>query len=204
MGLLREIFGPSKEEVWTRLSDEIEADFVDGGFLRGGKIIAKVKKWVITLDTYTISDGKTSTTFTRMRAPYVNKDGFRFKIHRKGFFSSFGKIFGLQDIEVGFSEFDEEFIIKGNDTEKLSKLFSNSKIRELIQLQPEISLEVKDDEGWFGTEFPQGVDELYFQVYGIVKDLDRLKNLYYLFAEVLNQLCVIGSAYEDNPNVTLK
>lgn len=204
MGLLREIFGPSKEEVWTRLSDEIEADFVDGGFLRGDKIIAKVKNWVITLDTYTVSDGKTSTTFTRMRAPYVNKDGFRFKIYRKGFFSNFGKLFGLQDIEVGFSEFDEEFIIKGNDTEKLCKLFSNFKIRELIQLQREISLEVKDDEGWFGIEFPQGVDELYFQVYGIIKDVDRLKNLYYLFAEILNQLCIIGSAYEDNPNVTLK
>lgn len=204
MGLLREIFGPSKEEVWTRLSDEIEADFVDGGFLRGDKIIAKVKEWVITLDTYTVSNGKTSTTLTRMRAPYVNKDGFRFKIYRKGFFSNFGKLFGLQDIEVGFSEFDEEFIIKGNDTEKLSKLFSNSKIRELIQLQRDISLEVKDDEGWFGTEFPQGVDELYFQVYGIIKDVDRLKNLYYLFAEILNQLCVIDSAYEDNPNVTLK
>ncbi|MDR3667763.1 MAG: hypothetical protein P4L35_13040 [Ignavibacteriaceae bacterium] len=204
MGVLREIFGPSKEEVWTRVSNEIEANFVDGGFFRGDKIIAKVKEWVITLDTYTVSDGKTSTTFTRMRAPYVNKDGFTFKIYRKGLFSNLGKLFGLQDIEVGFSELDEEFIIKGNNTEKVTKLFSNSKIRELIQLQRDISLEVKDDEGWFGTEFPQGVDELYFQVYGIIKDVDRLKNLYYLFAEILNQLCVIDSAYENNPNVTLK
>lgn len=204
MGSLRKIFGPSKEEVWTRLSEEIEADFIDGGFLRGDKVIAKVREWMITLDTYTVSTGKTSTTYTRMRAPYVNKDGFRFKIHRKGFLSNFGKLFGLQDIEVGFPEFDEEFIIKGNDTEKLRELFSDSKIRELIQLQKDISLEVKDDEGWFGTEFPQGVDELYFQVYGVIKDVDRLRNLYHLFAVVLNQLCVIGSAYEDNPNVTLK
>jgi len=204
MGVLRGIFGPSKEEIWTKVSDEIEGNFVDGGFFRGDKLIAKVKEWVITLDTYTVSDGKTSTIYTRMRAPYVNKDGFRFKIYRKGLFSNLGKLFGLQDIEVGFSEFDEAFIIKGNDTEKLVQLFSNSKIRELIQLQPNISLEVKDDEGWFGTEFPQGVDELYFQVHGIIKDVERLKNLYYLFAEILNQLCLIGSAYEDSPNVTLK
>ncbi|KUO63125.1 MAG: hypothetical protein APF84_11410 [Gracilibacter sp. BRH_c7a] len=204
MDSLRQIFGPSKEEVWARLSEEIEADFVDGGFLRGDKIIAKVREWVITLDTYTVSTGKSYSTFTRMRVPYVNKDGFRFKIYRKGFFSNVGKLFGLQDIEVGFPEFDEEFIIKGNDAEKLSRLFSNPKVRELIQLQQDISLEVKDDEGWFGTEFPQGVDELYFQVSGVIKDVDRLKNLYYLFAVVLNQLCVIGSAYEDNPNVTLE
>lgn len=50
MGLLREIFGPSKEEVWTRLSNEIEADFVDGGFLRGNKITVKVKNWVMVGD----------------------------------------------------------------------------------------------------------------------------------------------------------
>ena len=104
MGVLREIFGPSKEEIWTRVSNEIEADFVDGGFSRGDKIIAKVKEWAITLDTYTVSEGKTSTTFTRMRAPYVNKDGFTFKIYRKGLFRNLGKLFGLQDIEVGFSE----------------------------------------------------------------------------------------------------
>ncbi len=204
MGSLRKIFGPSKEEVWTKLSEEIEADFVDGGFLKGDKIVAKVQEWVITLDTYTVSTGKTSTTYTRMRAPYVNKDGFRFKIYRKGFLSNIGKLFGLQDIEVGFSEFDGEFIIKGNNTEKLSSLFSNPKLRELIQAQRDISLEVKDDEGWFGTEFPEGVDELYFQVHGVLKDTERLKNLYYLFAVVLNQLCVIGSAYEEDPNIVLK
>ena len=204
MDSLRKIFGPNKEEVWRKLSEEIDADFIDGGLLRADKIIAKVKEWVITLDTYTVSTGKSSTTYTRMRAPYVNKDGFRFKIYREGFFSDVGKLFGLQDIEVGFPEFDEEFIIKGNDTEKLRQLFSNSNIRELIQLQPDISLEVKDDEGWFGTDFPEGVDELYFQVNGVIKDADRLKNLYVLFAFVLNQLCVIGSAYEDDPNITLK
>lgn len=203
MGVLRELFGPSKEEVWKKVSHEIEGNFVEGGFFQRDKLIAKVKEWVVTIDTYTVSNGKTSTVYTRMRVPYVNKDGFRFKIYRKGLFSNLGILFGLQDIEIGFREFDEEFIIKGNDPEKLVELFSSSKIRELIQLQPDISLEVKDDEGWFGTEFPEGVDELYFQVQGIIKDIDRLKNLYYLFAEILNQLCLIGSAYEDNPNVTL-
>jgi len=191
MGLLREIFGPSQQEVWEILSNEIEADFIDGGFFKGKKVVAKVKEWAITLDTYTVSTGKTSTTYTRMRAPYINKDGFKFKIYRKGIFSDIGKLLGLQDIEVGYPEFDDQFIIKGNNTDKLISLFSNSQIRMLIEMQPNISLEVKDDEGWFGTEFPEGVDELYFQVHGIIKDVDRLKTLYFLFAEVLNQLCLI-------------
>ncbi len=202
MGLLREIFGPSQHEVWEALCQEIGADFIDGGFFKGTKVVAEIKEWVITLDTYTVSTGKTSTTYTRMRAPYLNKDGFKFSIYRKGIFSNIGKLLGLQDIEVGYPEFDDQFIIKGNDSDKLVSLFSNSRIRKLIEIQPDISLEVKDDEGWFGSEFPEGVDELYFQVPGIIKDMDRLKTLYFLFAEVLNQLCLIDSAYEDSPDAT--
>lgn len=49
MGLLREVFGPSKEEVWKKVSKEIEADFVDRGFFRGDKLVAKVKDRVILL-----------------------------------------------------------------------------------------------------------------------------------------------------------
>ena len=202
MGLLREIFGPSQHEVWEALCQEMGADLIDGGFFKGTKVVAQIKEWVITLDTYTVSTGKTSTTYTRMRAPYLNKDGFQFRIYRKGIFSNIGKLLGLQDIEVGYPEFDDQFIIKGNDSDKLVSLFSNSRIRKLIEMQPDISLEVKDDEGWFGSEFPEGVDELYFQVPGIIKDMDRLKTLYFLFAEVLNQLCLIDSAYEDSPDVT--
>jgi hypothetical protein len=51
---------------------------------------------------------------------------------------------------------------------------------------------VKDDEGWFGTKFPDGVDELHFAVAGVIKDIDRLKGLYDLFAETLDELCPPG------------
>jgi hypothetical protein len=65
-------------------------------------------------------------------------------------------------------------------------------------------LEVCDDEGWFGAKFPEGVDELRFLAGGIIKDVARLKQLYDLFAEVLNHLCRIGSAYEDDPGLTVR
>ena len=204
MSILKEIFGPSKEEIWRQFSEEIDADFIDNGFWKGKKIVAKFENWTVTLDTYTQSSGKSSTTYTRIRAPYVNKDGFNFKIYKSGLFSSIGKVFGMQDVEIGYPEFDEDFIIKGNDKTKLKELFSSDKIRELIVSQDRIHLEVKDDEGWFGTEFPEGVNELYFQTIGVIKDVERLKSLYMLFAMILNKLCLMGSAYEDVPEITLK
>ncbi|WP_420147692.1 DUF3137 domain-containing protein [Spirosoma sp.] len=204
MSILRKLFGPYKDEVWQQLAAEIHADFVEGGFWKGSRVEATVKEWTITLDTYTVSTGKTHITYTRMRAPYVNPDGFRFRIYRKGFFSALGKRLGLmQDVEVGYPDFDDQFIIQGNDEYKLQLLFNNINIRQLIETQPEIGLEVKDDAGWLTERFPENVDLLSFQVVGVIRDVERLKHIYGLFGEVLNQLCRIGSAYEGDPNVAL-
>jgi hypothetical protein len=203
MGFLRDLFGPSKEEIWRQLATETGATYVDGGTWNGDKVQAHVKQWVVTLDTYTVNTGKTTMTFTRIRAPYVNADGFRFKIYRHGFFSSMGKALGMQDVEIGRPEFDEPFIIQGSSATKLRQLFAHEKIRELILQQPHFSLEVKDDEGWFSTHFPEGVDELVYIEGGIITDVERLKQLYALFAEILHQLCRIGSAYKRDPEVEL-
>ncbi len=196
-------FGPSKDEVWRELCQEIGAEFVEGGFWKGNKVQAHVGPWAITLDTYEDSSGDSSTTYTRMRAPYVNPDGFRFTIYRKSLFSGLGKILGMQDIEVGDPEFDEAFIIKGNDEDRVRVLFSDPKIRQMIEDQPQIRLEVKDSEGWFGPKFPEDVDELHFQVIGVIKDVERLKALFDLFASVLDQLCWIGSAYKREAGIDL-
>lgn len=196
-------FGPSKDEVWRQLSQEIGAQFVEGGFWKGNKVQAHVGIWTITLDVYTESTGETHVTYTRMRVPYVNPEGFRFSIYRKGFFSELGKLLGMQDIEIGDPEFDEAFIIKGNDESNVVRLFSDTRIRQMIQAQPKIRLDVKDSEGWFGPSFPEDVDELRFQVVGVIKDVDRLKSVFDLFAAVLDQLCRIGSASKQEPGVTL-
>ena len=105
---------------------------------------------------------------------------------------------------MGHEEFDRDFVIQGNDEQKLRRLFSSQKIRELIAAQPKIQFSVKDDDGKFWCKnFPEGVDELYFQVVGVIKDLERLKLLYDLFAETLDELCRMGSAYEQAPPVKL-
>lgn len=199
MGILRDLFGPSSDEIWRRLCLELGGDYVEGGFFKASKVRISHKQWTITFDTYSDDD----TTYTRIRAPYVNKAGFRFTIYRKGIISSLGKLLGMQDVEVGHSRFDDDFIIQGNDETRLRALFANERIRTLIERQPKIHLAVKDDEGWFGASFPSGVDELYFRVPGVIKDVAQLKQLYELFSEILNHLCQIGSAYQDDPRIEL-
>ncbi len=203
MGLVRKLFGPSREEIWRQLSGEIGGRYVEGTCWKGEKVEATHDEWTVTLDKMVVSTGKVVVVYTRIRAPYVNPDGFRFRIYRKSIFSGIAKALGMQDVEVGQPVFDEHFIIKGNDEAKLRELFSRPRIRELIEQQPDIHFGVKDDEGWLGTTFPEGVDKLEFLVTGIIKDVARLKLLYELFAETLEELCRIGSAQTSAPDVKL-
>jgi len=204
MRIARRLFGPSRKEIWLKLSEEVNGRFVEGGFLGRDKVEVEHGGWTLTLDTYVVSTGKVILTFTRMRAPYVNPDGFRFTVYRKSIFSGLGKLLGMQDIEIGDPPFDEGFIVKATDEPAVRMLLANATIRDLLSKQKDIQLVVKDDEGWFGTKFPEGVDEVYFVTGGTITDIDRLKLLYDLFAETLDELCRIGAASRTPPDVRVK
>ena len=197
MSFLQSLFGPSRKEIWRQLSRELDGQFHDGGLFGHSAVQARSGDWTLTLDTVTSGDGKTNQTFTRLRAPYFNPEGFRFDIYRAGVFSGFGKALGMQDVEVGHSRFDRDFVIKGNAPRRLRRLFGNAAVRRLIQAQPKIQLSVKGRDGWFGR-YPDGMDELHFQALGAMKDPARLRNLFDLFAEVLWQICHGGRTDADD------
>jgi hypothetical protein len=204
MSFFNGIFGPSRDEVWKELSQQIGADFIDGGFWRGDKVQAHVKSWTVTLDTYTVSTGKSHHTFTRIRAPFCTRGDFRFKIYRRGIFSAVGKFLGMMDIEVGHSvKFDEDFIIQSNDDSKVKAVLADPEIRRLLEAQPTVQLELKDGEGGLFGRFPEEVDELAFHIHGVLKDVGRLKLLFDLFAVVLDRLAELGLATEEAPSVAL-
>lgn len=204
MGFLQNIFGSNQKEIWSEFANEIGADFIDRTFLKGEKILIKFENWQITIDTYMQSTGKSSTAYTRIRAPYKNKDEFNFKIYNKGLFSGMQKAFGMHDMGIGYPEFDEKFIIKGNDEVKLNELLSNDKIRELLSFHKNICFEVKSSEGLFGTSLPEDVNELYFEIVGVIRDTERLRNIYMLFGLVLNKLWLMGLISDEDPEVSLK
>jgi len=197
------LFGPSREEIWRQLSQETGAELIEGGFWKSDKVQARHGSWTVTLDTYTVSTGHSHVTYTRLRAPFVSRGGFSFTIYRKGLFSELGKRLGMQDIETGQSAtFDEDFIVKGTDEARVRSLFTNPEIRRLIAEQPAIHLTIKDKDRPFDG-FPEEVDELVFHVQGVIKDVARLRNLFDLFAEMLDELCRMGCAALEDPGVSL-
>ena len=205
MGWWRDLMGPGQEEIWRQFAEQVGGRFTDGGWFGQDRVDAQWQQWTLTLDYYVAHHGKSSTKYTRMRAPYVSRDGFRFKVYRASVFTPMGKALGMvQDHEIGHERFDENFVVQGPDEARVRRMLRNEKIRALIEEQPDISFEVKDDEGYFGKTFPGGVDELYFQAHGEIRDLDQLRRLYDLFIEVLDYLCTAGHAHREDPRIELK
>ncbi|MGA8480479.1 MAG: hypothetical protein WB696_21155 [Chthoniobacterales bacterium] len=199
MPILERFFVPTRDEIWEQLAEEIGGNFYDGGLWLGdSKVRAHVGDWIVTLDTYK----DTGTISTRLRAPFVNKDGFVFSIFRENSFEDRHSD-DTQDLEVGHVDFDERFVIKSNNVEEVKKLFSDDKIRELLKRQPQVYFSAAKDSGWYSKDFPDGIGELLFKVRSEIKDLARLKELYGLFGETLDQLCRIGAATHDDPGLVI-
>jgi hypothetical protein len=207
MGLFRSLFGPSRDEIWTALREQIGGEVIPNGFWHGQKLQVQSGDWTLTLDEYTtmVMAGKVMVPIhhTRMRAPFPNPSGFRFSIHRASIFSSLGTLLGMQDIQVGHAEFDEDFVIKGNDESSVRALCDSERIRALVTAQPKLRLAIHDDDGWFGTKYPPTVDVLTFDVAEQIRDVSRLKGIYDVFAETLSRLSAVGIAGKGTGGVAL-
>ena len=203
MGLLGDIFGPSKAEIWAQVAADMGGHYEDGGIFGTDVLRYRVGGWEMTLDTHTVSSGKSSTTYTRLRAPFMNADGLQFTVYDESIFSPIGKLFGMQDIQLGDEAFDNRFVVQGNNEEKMRLLLKDPDLKRRMHSLSQMRILVKDDEGWFGATFPEGVDELYYECHGTETDPEVIKDMFDLFTLVLDRLVRIDSAYADDPRVEL-
>ena len=198
------LFGPSKAEIWQRIARETGGTYTARSLWKEDRVQIPVSPWTITLDSYTIHAGHMHIAYTRLRAPFVNPEGFRFKIYRKGVFSELGKLFGMQHIEVDDIEISERFILQGNDEWKFRELVGDPTIAALvIKHLKKSSLEVKDKEGWPISRYPAETDLLYYCTQGIVRDVDQLRGLIDLFAAIFARLEQMGATVREDPGVAI-
>jgi len=201
--LVRSVFGPSQSEVWEQAAREMGGRFEEGGLLGTDALRLQSGPWEIVLDTRVINSARSSSRYTRMRTLFVSKDGLSFKIFKKNVLSSMGRLFGARRIEIGDACFDAAFVVKGSDPARIRLLLSDDKMLELIQSQPDIFLQTRDDEGVFKSRLPVGIHEILFESRGVLKDAEKIKNLFELFALTLKRMVLIDSADEREPGIKL-
>jgi hypothetical protein len=180
------------EILYDQLASEIGGKHTPGNFGDGERVTVPYKQWEIILELY--PDYKTSggvtfkTNYTIVRTLFTPVNDFKFSLYRKSFIDSIASFFHSQDITIGYPDFDKAFIVKGSDEFKIQTLLSNDTIRETLQSQKDLRLEIVQDEDFSRNTIPTGARELYFSVDETIESIEELKTLHNLFKVLIDEL----------------
>lgn len=139
--------------IWKDLAIKIDGKFVEGIAWHSDHTEVSYKDFNLIFDNFTMWSGKYNQAFTRVRFSYISEQDFVFKIYRNGIVRTLEKLIGAQDVKIGFDEFDRAFIIKSNDNYKIFDLLKVEALRNLIEVQEDVNIEVSKNKGVWGTHF---------------------------------------------------
>jgi hypothetical protein len=186
------VFTTAKQEVWRQFSEAVSGKFIEERLTGNISVEVVHEPWHIILDTSEAGRHEEGYYSTLLRAPIVNPDGFRFKVHKEGFMSRIGKVVGANDLDTGEQAFDKAFILKCAQKEKGLVVFQNKEIQNLMMKLKNIHFEIKDSEGAFGPKFSADEDELVLEMNGIITNVAMLEDLLHLFSITLDTLVENG------------
>jgi hypothetical protein len=179
----RHIYGHNEEEVWQQINEDL---IQNPDLLQYRAIIHQQNKEImldIDIDLGGGFEGGYATTI--LSAPFRNPEGFKFALHEESFFDDLGKFFGMQDVKIGYPDFDDQIIVKTTDESRVRTFLNDDTIREgLLNLKDFTFEVVLPDDG--DTENNDSRLELIIEE-GIT-DPARLRPLYDLFFSTLNMI----------------
>ena len=182
-------FGGNREKAWRQAAERVGGEYLSVRPQRPETVQLKAVDTTITLDFGKSSEGRTGT---RMRAPFMNRSGFRFLVYRTGYWSEVGKrLVMLQDLDVGHPGIDRRFVVQSAQPEVVRDLFRIERVRDVVWNQKKkIRFGISGNEGVLGGKYPDGVELLHFHTPESVVDPERLAEFFDLFRAVLEQVTV--------------
>jgi hypothetical protein len=189
-------FARHLENVWEQLAGHVHGQFTQGGTWKTDKIRIESEDWIVTLEMRSVPGFKSEELFTRLRAPLVNPDRFRFTVHPRSLLSRAAVALGLSPVESDDRQLEKHYVIHSNDHERVREVFADEEVRARLLRRGDATIWVGSDEESRPDASPDDVDELCCEVPDSVDDLEALEGLYRLFASVLQKTCNVVSAYE--------
>ncbi|MEJ6980145.1 hypothetical protein WG906_06770 [Pedobacter sp. P351] len=187
---LKVISGNTPDEVWQNIGKDLE---VDPNLIEYSVIIEHLGHSVtfdIDIDLGGGFEG--GYTLTRFTSNLKRFDDFRFNLHRQDFVDSIGKLFGMEDILIGYPDFDKEIVVKSNDEERIKDILSLSEVRETIQTLPDFNFHIGHHNS-SNTEVESAFLEL--RIDDGITDPEKLRPIYNAFLMVLDKVDL-----DSNPN----
>jgi hypothetical protein len=185
------------KEIWQQFSSVHNGIYLEGKYGNEDCVEIHYRGYEIVFDRYihyqVVGGHSYDTEFTRIRAEFISTNGLKFQISRQGFIDRIGKIFGMQDVRIGNQEFDNKFVVKGNDEFQLKMLFSNDTLVKLLQSQNDIQLEIIDKKGIFDEIIHEDSSMIYYISETKIEEQSQLERLLEIFKALIDELTKLCS-----------
>jgi hypothetical protein len=130
----------SEYEVWIQLKADLQKQ--EGLMEYSVAINQNGRKLMLIIDIDPGGGFEGGYAFTTLSAPLQQQIDFKFAIHKEGFFDEVGKFFGMQDIVIGYPEFDDKVIVKTNNENKTRKVFESAETRDVFKTLKDYRFEI--------------------------------------------------------------
>jgi hypothetical protein len=173
------ISADTEEQLWQEIAANFKAD---PDPLEYHAVLEQKDRRVI-LDIFNNhAVGFEAAAYTTFTSYLFGRNNFRFSIHNEGLTDEIGKFFGMQDFVVGYREFDERFMVKTNNEQKLSNLFADMNVRNTLISLPALSLGIVE----YTMDDADGkVPFLELKIEKSITDPSELRRIYNAFFEIL-------------------
>lgn len=183
-----------KPPAWAELAAAHDGALAVGRRGRIKSVRVPHRDWAITLDTYTVSTGQSSTRYTRFRVRMGMRQEFRMRIYRENVFTRVAKWFGMQDIAVPHPEVDRAFIVQTDGPSYVNTLVLDAAFSDALLALRRGRLEVARVRRR-GRRVP-GIADLIWIRSGTLKDRHTLEGALKLMRATLDGLIRSGLAQE--------
>lgn len=192
---------------WQEFADQMGVEYVHRKKWNVHALRLKSGQWEVLFDMIYREEGG---DYTRIRIPFMNQGQLLFKLYRETLLSKIGKLFHMQDIVIGDEVFDKDFIIQGNDEEKVKQFLDVEELKSSLEAHLKqfsrllIEIQTFSDDVFESNAFPDGVNQLYLECQGILESKDELLALFNLSRTLMERLVESGVTSHEAPDFSLE
>ena len=165
---LKVIKGETPEAMWQQVRKDFE-----GEDLLGYHVLLDNGNTVVELDVDIDLGGgfEGGYEITRFISRLPGTNDFKFALHKEDFLDEIGKFFGMQDIKLGYDDFDKHVVVKTNDEARTKQLFADEQLRSFVLAIEDdftLSLSTSHLEKVLALEIEKGITDVAFlqKIYG--------------------------------------
>jgi hypothetical protein len=183
-----------RRDAWQRVAAVTEGRFVEGKRSAKDKVLVSHGPWDVWLDTYTVSTGQTSVTYTRVRTHFMGWRDLSLRVRKRNFLDRILESLGFSSRPPLRRALTDKYVIKGKPLPRVPSLFSGSHLGEAIMALPSLGLEIKRP-GWkMRRKLGDRAGVVVCRTTGVITEHERLVGMIEVVKEALDGLMRVGEA----------